>query len=67
MPIAKIKYEKNLTATLKDFPVNVEMVIPKNEFKNGFIRKTASTLKKQGYLFKVVHKGIEDTLVTRLK
>jgi hypothetical protein len=67
MPIARIIRQKSLTATLKNFRVGEDYVIPSTEFDADNIRKTASSLRSQGYKYTVAHKGITDTIVRRLK
>lgn len=69
MEIAKIHTEKvlSLPNTLRNMPIGREQVIPSRVFSTGSIRKTASKLKAEGYLFEVSSKGILDTAVTRLR
>lgn len=69
MELARLHTKKvySLTETLREMPIGREQVIPSRVFSTGSIRKTASKLKAEGYLFEVSSKGIVDTCVTRLR
>ena len=53
MQFARIINIKDLRATLINIPVGTEMCISQRDFATDAIRKKASQLKKQGYLFVV--------------
>ena len=67
MELAKIVYEISPKATLRALPVGIEAVVPADKITPPALRKAASKLKKEGYLFTITTKGVQDAHITRLQ
>lgn len=68
MEEVKFKVKFLLKETLKGMPLNSELTIKNEMFKENVVRNAATNLKSEGFLFEVSSGGrIDDVVVKRLK